>query len=81
VSWLAKKIDILKHKLVPPHRILSENEVKSLLDKLNISPVQLPTIKLKDPVIIQLNAKENDIIEIIRENPTGQNKFFRRVIN
>ena len=76
---LGKNINILKHFLVPQHRILSEKEVAELLKQYNISQFQLPTIKLKDPTIKVLEGKEDDVVEIIREGPSGKYKYFRRV--
>lgn len=79
VVQLGKNINILKHFLVPQHRILSEKEVAELLKQYNISQFQLPTIKLKDPTIKVLEGKEDDVVEIIREGPSGKYKYFRRV--
>jgi DNA-directed RNA polymerase subunit H len=77
---LVKKIDILKHVLVPKHRILSEKEKLQVLEQYNINIVQLPSIKEKDPVLKEINAKIGDVIEIIREGPSGKYKYYRRVI-
>jgi len=63
---------------VPKHRILLEKEKSTVLTKFNISVFQLPIIKLNDPVAKALDAKEGDVIEIIRKGPSGTYKYFRR---
>ena len=77
---LAKKIDILKHVLIPKHKILTKKEALAILEQFNVSLVQLPRVKLKDPVVKALGAKVNDIVEIKREGPSGEYLYYRRVI-
>ena len=61
------KFDILKHKLVPHHEILSQEEVEKLLKTYNIKKEQLPRMLLSDPVAKAIGAKEGDIVKIIRK--------------
>ena len=75
-----EKVDILKHTLVPKHTTLSSDEKESLLNDLNISEFQLPSIHLKDTVVALLNAKVSDVIKIEREGVLGNTTSFRRVI-
>lgn len=77
---MAKKIDILKHDLVPKHKILSDEEKAKLLKKLNISEFQLPSIKHNDPVIKAIGAKKGNVIQIKRNYKTTKSTFYRRVI-
>jgi len=78
---LVKVIDILSHVLVPKHRILSENESDELLEKFNVSKIQLPEIKLKDPTVIAIKSKVGDVIEITRKKgATGKDIYYRRVV-
>lgn len=73
--------DISKHVLVPKHKKLNEAEVKSLLDNHKISPYQLPSISIKDPMSIHLNLEVGDIIEISRQSEvTGKYNYYRRVV-
>jgi len=75
-----KEIDIFKHELVPQHRILTEEEKKKFLEKYGARPQDLPRISHKDPAVKAINAKPNDIIEIIRDSPTaGKSKYYRIV--
>ena len=78
---MEKKIDILKHRLVPKHRIMSEKEVEELLKKYGITKDKLPKILASDPVIKAIGAKIGDVIEITRKSPiAGQTKYYRVVV-
>ncbi len=65
-----KKIDVLLHELVPKHKLLTNIETLDLLDKYQISVIDLPQIFEKDPVAIAIGAKEGDVIKIIRDSST-----------
>jgi DNA-directed RNA polymerase subunit H (RpoH/RPB5) len=77
-----KKIDILKHELVPKHVIMSKEEVDELLAKYKIKLVQLPRISIDDPVIQMLGAREKDVVKIIRKSETAveNSEFYRFVV-
>ena len=82
---MAKKkeitVDISKHIFIPKHKILNELEFQQLLKKYNISPSQLPSISIKDPMIQKIDAESNSIIEITRLSPhAGEYKYYRRVV-
>ena len=82
---MAKKkeitVDISKHIFVPKQRILNETETETLLKTYNISRSQLPSISIKDPVVVKLDPEANSILEIIRKSPhAGEYKYYRRVI-
>ncbi|MGB9675469.1 MAG: DNA-directed RNA polymerase subunit H [Candidatus Nanoarchaeia archaeon] len=74
-----KKIDVLKHFLVPEHQILTKEEVQALLERYNISPLQLPVLLSSDPIAKAIGAKPGDIVKIIRKSPTGKYPYYRRV--
>jgi DNA-directed RNA polymerase subunit H len=76
-----KKEDIQKHELVPSHVILSEEEVEKLLETYGIARAQLPRILIDDPVTKSINAKEGDVIKIIRESPTAGKSVSFRVVS
>lgn len=79
---MKRKYDISKHVSVPEHIKLSDKEKEELLEKYHVSLKELPKIAKKDPAIEHLNAKEGDIIKIIRKSPTsGEAIFYRGVIN
>ena len=75
-----KNLDIRSHVLVPKHRILSEDEVKALLERYNISKIQLPEIHMKDTVVASIKGKEGDVVEISRKGPIESEMFYRKVV-
>jgi len=75
------KKDILKHKLVPDHTILSETEAKKVVKELKVHPEQLPKINVDDPVAKAIEAKPGDIIQITRKSHTaGKFVTYRLVL-
>lgn len=75
------EIEIFNHRLSPKYRVLSDDEVDSLLNKYNVTKRDLPKIKANDPATLKLGAQEGSIVEISRESPTaGQAKYYRFVV-
>lgn len=75
------KKDILKHRLVPEHTILSKSERNKVLKELDIHPEQLPKIKQDDPVCKAIEAKSGDILKITRKSHTaGKFVTYRQVL-
>lgn len=70
-----KRMDVLAHKLVPRHSILSRQETDDILKKYSIRLVNLPRIYHDDPAVIALGARENDVIEITRNSKTIVDKI------
>ena len=52
------------------YELLTNKETLDLLDKYQISVIDLPQIFEKDPVAIAIGAKEGDVIKIIRDSST-----------
>ena len=77
-----KKIDILRHELIPKHVIMSKEEVDELLKNYQIKLVQLPRISVDDPVVNMLGGKLNDVIRIERRSETSVEKsyYYRFVV-
>ena len=65
------KADILQHKLVPEHTILSKEEAQKVLDDLNVRLDQIPKILPTDPVVKAIDAKVGDILKITRKSETA----------
>ncbi|MFX1324180.1 MAG: DNA-directed RNA polymerase subunit H [Promethearchaeota archaeon] len=65
-----KRIDVLLHKFVPRHLLLSKEESQDLLKKYRIDLTDLPQMFEKDPVAIAIGAKEGDIVKIVRDSNT-----------
>jgi|TARA_Y100000310_G_C20416135_1_gene684414 DNA-directed RNA polymerase subunit H len=72
--------NILKHVLVPEHTVLSKDEKQKLLDDLKISESQLPSISIKDPVVMLLKTIAGDVIKIIRKSGNNTHTSYRRVV-
>jgi DNA-directed RNA polymerase subunit H len=74
------QFNILEHSLVPPHRILSEEEVEEVKIKYNINKLsQLPEISRFDPVAQVIGIRPGQVCEIIRSSKTAVNTKYYRV--
>lgn len=74
------KIDILEHKLVPKHEIMSDSEIEEELGNADFEIVNLPKIKIDDPVIKNIDAKADDILRITRESQTAGTFITYRIV-
>ena len=73
--------DIFKHRLVPKHEILNEEEKQQILTKYKVQPYQIPHIKSIDPVVKAIGAIPGDVLRIIRKSQTaGEHIAFRYVV-
>jgi DNA-directed RNA polymerase subunit H (RpoH/RPB5) len=64
--------NVLKHDLVPPHRILSDEERAIIFEKYNITTMsQLPEVSRFDPVAQALGMRPDQVCEIQRPSPTA----------
>jgi len=75
-----QQLDISKHKLVPLHEIISEEERKEVLEKYKITPDQLPKILNIDPVSISIGAQPGQIIKLIRKSHTAKEAVAYRFV-
>mgnify|MGYP001495340606 CR=1 FL=1 len=71
--------NVLDHQMVPPHRIISEDEKKELFKNYNITDEsQLPDINRFDPVARVLGCRPGNIVEIVRPSKTSISaKYYR----
>jgi DNA-directed RNA polymerase subunit H len=67
------------HILQPKNSKLKQQEVKALLEKLNISLTQLPKIK-KDDKALPIDANIGEVISIERKNTDGKKTAYFRVV-
>jgi len=75
------KKPITAHVLVPPHRVLSDEERDELLNKYGIKVKQLPKISIKDPVIKSIGGvKPGDVVKIERGSTTAGKSVYYRMI-
>ena len=77
-----RRIGVFKHGLVPPHRIMDDEEVEKLKKKYGLKSLkQLPRILVTDPAAISIGAARGDVLEITRNSEiTGESKYYRLVI-
>lgn len=72
--------NILKHVMVPPHRVMSESEVNTMMNRYNIKTKnELPNISRFDPVAKLLCVKPGEVVEITRPSKTAINSLYYRV--
>ena len=78
---MKKEFNVADHILVPKHIKMSEEEVKDLFAKYNISSKQMPAISIKDPAIKNMDVKAGDVIKILRIGSVGKSVYYRTVRN
>uniref|UniRef100_A0A6C0HW14 RNA polymerase subunit H/Rpb5 C-terminal domain-containing protein n=1 Tax=viral metagenome TaxID=1070528 RepID=A0A6C0HW14_9ZZZZ len=72
--------NILDHILVPPHRILSNNEVAEVKKRYNITEdTQFPDISRFDPVAQIIGIRPGQVCEIIRPSKTAITGLYYRI--
>ena len=73
------QFNILDHSLVPPHRILSTEEIDNIKNKYNITQNdQFPEISRFDPVAQAIGLRPDQVCEIIRGSKTAiTTKYYR----
>ena len=71
--------NILNHVMVPPHKILTEDEKKAIVIKYNITDMsQFPEVSRFDPVAQALGMRPGEVSEITRRSPTAITTFYYR---
>ncbi|MBT3297589.1 DNA-directed RNA polymerase subunit H [archaeon] len=69
-----------KHKLVPKHKILSDKEKEKVLNKYNLTAMELPKILKSDPALEELSPQVGDLVEITRDSSSAGTSIYYRVI-
>ena len=74
--------NILENDLVPPHRVISDEEKEELKKKYNIvHDSQFPEISRFDPIALIYCIRPGQVFEIIRSSPTSLlTKYYRLCI-
>jgi DNA-directed RNA polymerase subunit H len=74
------QFNILNHVLVPPHRIMNEDEVKNIMIKYNISDKnQFPDISRFDPVSRAIGLRPGQVCHISRPSKTAIKSDYYRI--
>lgn len=83
ISLKRLQFNILKHKMVPKHKILSRNDKDDFFKKYNIvNNKQIPEISRFDPVAQVIGIKPDEICEIIRPSKTAiESTYYRACVN
>lgn len=71
--------DISKHRKVPKHRLLTEEEIQSVMREFNIADIQkIPKIDSQDPMAKWIGARPGDVIEVTGMClASGENRRYR----
>lgn len=74
------QFNILKHVLVPPHRILNSAEVLTVKKRYNVmNDGQFPDISRFDPVAQAIGIRPGQVCEIIRPSKTAISAPYYRI--
>jgi DNA-directed RNA polymerase subunit H (RpoH/RPB5) len=74
------QFNIMKHKLVPPHRVLSPAETLQIKQKYNImNDNQFPDISRFDPVAQAIGIRPGQVCEILRPSKTAITAPYYRI--
>ena len=72
--------NILEHSLVPPHKVLSNNEKVGIKNKYNIKDDKMfPEISRLDPVAIAIGLRPTEVCEITRSSKNSVTSMYYRI--
>jgi DNA-directed RNA polymerase subunit H (RpoH/RPB5) len=76
------QFNILNHVLVPPHRVLTQEETIQIKKRYNVmSDGQFPDISRFDPVAKAIGIRPGEVCEIIRPSKTAISAPYYRICN
>ena len=74
------QFNILKHTLVPEHNVMSDDEVKLIMTKYNITDkIQFPDISRFDPVARAIGLRPGQVCHILRPSKTAITSDYYRI--
>ncbi len=80
ISLKRLQFNILNHVLVPPHRVLSQDELIQIKKKYNIiNDKQFPEISRFDPVAQVIGIRPGEVCEIIRPSKIALTEPYYRI--
>ena len=73
-------MELLKHKSLPKHRLLSSSELDKVLEQQLLRISDLPIINIQDPPVVWIGGRVGDVVAIKRNSDTAsQALYYRRV--
>ena len=79
ISLTQLLINIVEHRDVPKHEVITEVEKKELLEKYYITESNLPNILRDDPMAVYLGLTPGEIVRILRPSPTSGTYISYRI--
>ena len=74
------QFNILNHQYVPPHTILSKEQLDDMMKKYNVGDKsQLPDISRYDPVALAIGMRPGDVCKIDRPSKSAIHSTYYRV--
>ena len=74
------QFNIIDHILVPPHRVVSDEEAIEIKKKYNIkSDLQIPGISRFSPISLAIGIRPGQLCEVIRKSKTAITTPFYRI--
>jgi len=74
------QFNILNHSLVPEHTIISETEIKDVMQRYNIlNKSDLPDISRFDPVARVIGLRPGNVCKIVRSSKTAITTNYYRI--
>ena len=74
------QFNIQKHNMVPPHRVMMNDEIKKTREKYNITnDDQFPEISRFDPVALSICMKPGEVCEITRPSKSSITSLYYRI--
>ena len=78
---MKSNVNIMDHKLVPKHVVLTEKEKKDVMKMYGIKKLnQFPKIPKSDAAISMLKVKPGNLVKIIRKSDTAKESIYYRVV-
>lgn len=80
--FLQKRLtfNIMRHELVPPHKLLNEKEIKEIEEKYNTTRNMFPKMLENDPVAKYYAAKSGSMFKITRKSHSSGTTVGYRIV-